>query len=177
MSLETNAILREIDDDLLDQLVAVAVNDASADEVTPPLTPGDTWSTERIEWFVDYHRSCRAGLSGPSGESTWAIVSGGDCLGCVRLKRTSRAEVLEAGIWIRRAARRSGVGLSAMTALLDKARSAGATAVYAETTAENRASQSLLRSAGFTLTMPGGRDGSDGAVEAVMALDRSGRPR
>ena len=70
-----------IDEDVLDRLVAAAVSDAAADEVTPPLTPGADWTPERLEWMRGLHRGARAGLDGPDGQATWAVVAHGAVVG------------------------------------------------------------------------------------------------
>ncbi|MFC0674544.1 GNAT family N-acetyltransferase [Brachybacterium hainanense] len=157
------AALRTIDDALLAELLRVAVLDAAADEVTPPLTPGHGWTPQRQDWFVAYHRRCRDGLAGPSGEAAWAVVVDGAPMGCVRLKRTAEAGVLEVGIWLRRSARGRGIGSQAMTAVLAEASAAGASAVVADTASGNRGACALLRAAGFTLTESQTPDGRVGA--------------
>lgn len=157
------AVLRTIDDALLAELLHVAVLDANADEVTPPVTPGHGWTPQRRDWLVAYHRRCRNGLAGPSGEATWAVVVDDAPVGCVRLKKTAEAGVLETGIWLRRSARGRGIGSQAMTAVLAEARAAGATAVVADTASDNLGARALMRAAGFTLTESQGMDGRVGA--------------
>ena len=66
----SSAALVAVDETVLHELVRTAVTDAAPDEVTPPLTPGPTWSPERIDWLRRYHRDRRAGLDGPLGEAT-----------------------------------------------------------------------------------------------------------
>ncbi len=63
-----------VDEAVLARLVHAATTDAEADEVTPAVTPGGSWTPARVAWLRDFHRVCRAGLSGPAGEASWAVV-------------------------------------------------------------------------------------------------------
>ena len=80
--------LLDVSEALLEQLLELALRDADADEVTPPLgtTPG--WNTDRISWFREFHRASAAGLDGPAGQKSWAISCDGQLAGSVRLRRT-----------------------------------------------------------------------------------------
>lgn len=111
-------VLINVDETVLDELVRVATTDASADEVTPPLTEGDSWTEVRVSWFREYHRDCRAGLDGPKKESTWAVVASDGVIGSVRLKRTETVGVLETGIWLARRVRGQGIGTAAAAAVM-----------------------------------------------------------
>ncbi|GAB3565143.1 GNAT family N-acetyltransferase [Spelaeicoccus albus] len=157
-----------VDEQMLERLTAVAISDANSEEVTPPLTPDDRWSPRRIEWFKEYHRSRRAGLDGGAGEATWAILCEGEPVGAVRLQLTETEDELEAGIWLARTARGTGVAKDALRGVLDEARSRGAHTVRANTTTSNTKSQWMLRSAGFALAVPT----ADGHVRAVLRIAR-----
>lgn len=85
--------LRPVDEATLERMIAAALADASADEVTPPLVRGEEWTPERIDWMRTLHRERRAGLDGPAGEATWAVVADGEVVGAVRLKRTGEPGV------------------------------------------------------------------------------------
>ncbi len=155
----------------LSRLVAAALDGAAPDEVTPPVTPGERWTPERIEWLRAFHRDRRSGLDGPAREATWVVVEirgeGAEAeraVGGVRLRRTDEPRELEAGIWLVRDARGRGIGRSAMRLLLERAREAGATTVRAETVGGNPGAVSLLRALGFTATVDGER------VRAELAL-------
>lgn len=80
--------LLDVSEALLEQLLELALRDADADEVTPPLgtTPG--WNTDRISWFREFHRAAAAGLDGPAGQKSWAISCDGQLAGSIRLRRT-----------------------------------------------------------------------------------------
>jgi len=154
-----------VDEDILRHLVAVAVADADADEVTPPLTPGREWTAERRNWLLDYHRTRRAGLDGPHREATWAIVCDGAPVGSVRLQATGADGELEAGIWVARSARGRRIAHEAMRELLVLANRLGATRVRADTAVDNVAAQRLMRSIGFEILTPvGGRVHAEAVV-------------
>ena len=140
-----------VDETELAQLVHAATTDAVADEVTPPLSAGGAWTSARIAWLRDFHRSRRAGLAGPAGEATWAVIVDELVVGSVRLKGTEEHGVLETGIWLTRGARGRGVGRAAMGATLRQAATLGATEVRAHTTAANWGALAVLRRLGFDL--------------------------
>lgn len=155
----------------LSQLVAAALEGAAPDEVTPPVTPGERWTPERIEWLRAFHRDRRAGLDGPAREATWVVLDvggenqgGGRVAGSVRLRRTEQPGVLETGIWLVRDARGRGIGRQALALVVDRAREAGAAAVQADTTSGNAGARSVLQALGFTTTVDGER------VRAELAL-------
>jgi RimJ/RimL family protein N-acetyltransferase len=159
-----------VDDVVLDLLVRAAVTAASADDVTPPLTPGRAWTEVRVAWLRAYHHRCRSGLTGPTGEATWAVVVDDDVVGSVRLQDTDAIGVLETGIWLTRGTRGRGIGRMAITAVLREALLHGAQVVRADTTVNNTAALAMLRSLAFTITE------RDGAVEGLLHLDRGSPP-
>ncbi len=170
--------LLDVSEAFLEQLLELALRDADADEVTPPLgtTPG--WNTDRISWFREFHRASAAGLDGPAGQKSWAISCAGQLAGSVRLRRTdteppgpvdggagtdgwvdagadsaggAAGVALETGIWLARSFRGRGVGREALRLVKDRAASAGAAVLVAETTAGNVGALALLKSAGAEL--------------------------
>lgn len=154
-----------VDEAVLEQLVAVARGDADADEVTPPVGEAAGWSAERVEWLRAYHRDRRGGLDGPTGEATWAVLLDGAVVGAVRLARVEDG-ALETGIWLRRNARRRGVGVEAVRQVLVLASASGATELLARTTGANSGAQALLRQHGFRISE---HDGEITARRAVAA--------
>nr|KHD96250.1 GCN5 family acetyltransferase [Kocuria polaris] len=162
-----SVVLVAVDDTVLAQLVRAATTDAEADEVTPPLTSGRAWTSERVAWLCDFHRVRRAGLAGPAGEATWAVVVDELVVGSVRLKHTDELGVLEMGIWLTRGSRGRGVGREATAAAVRQAASLGASGVRADTTVSNTGALVVLRHLGFTLTLSD--DGQD--VRALLQLD------
>jgi RimJ/RimL family protein N-acetyltransferase len=149
--------LRPIDEAVLARLVGAAVAGAEPDEVTPPLPSAGGWRPDRIEWLRRFHRDRRIGLDGPLGETTWAVVAGGEVVGAVRLKRVAEPDVLETGIWLARPARGRGVARAAIAEVLEQARAHGARAVRADTSPENAPAVSVLQRLGFRTSVEGDR--------------------
>lgn len=162
--------LSPVDAAMLPRLWEVAVDDAAADDVTPPLTPGPEWTPERIVWFEDYHRACATGLDGRRREATWAVVVDGDPVGAVRLARTDEPGVAETGIWLARRARGRGIACLALGSVVEFARGAGLSAIRADTSETNLPALAALRRLGFTLAPD-----VEGRVGAH--LDLAGTPR
>lgn len=158
--------LVDVDDAVADQLLALAKRDASPDEVAPPLG-GPGWNLERTAWFFSYHSAAAAGLDGPAEEKSWAVFSGHDIAGSVRLKRSSGAGIAtaETGIWLGRSFRSRGIGGAALDLVLAEARRAGLRRVTARTLAGNGGARRLLAAAGAALTQD-----NDGTVLAVVEL-------
>jgi RimJ/RimL family protein N-acetyltransferase len=157
--------LVDVDEQTLDRLVRAATEQASAAEVTAPVTPGDEWTPERIAWLREFHRDRRSGIDGPLREATWAIVYGTEVVGSVRLQRTDRPDELETGIWLTRPARGRGVASAALAAAFVKATEAGARTVRATTTPGNAAALELMRRLGFDI-----HPAEDQHVHAVRRL-------
>lgn len=164
MSRSPEVRLADVDEPMLEQLLALARSDASADEVTPPLGNGPGWNTDRIDWFRAYHRSAAAGLDGPAQEKSWAILYAGSPAGSIRLQRSAEGTA-ETGIWLGRGFRGQRVGAAALGLVLAEARRAGLGQVVAHTAAGNIRAQRLLAAAGALMTRDDG-----GAVSAVVVL-------
>lgn len=165
---ETGSVaLVAVDDAVLAQLVHAATTDAAADEVTPPLTAGRSWTSARVAWLRDFHRVRRGGLAGSAGEASWAVVVDGLVVGSVRLKHTVEHGVLETGIWLTHSVRGRGVGRAAMAAALRQAATLGASGVRADTTVANAGALAVLRRLGFNI-IPSD-DGHD--VRALLLLE------
>ena len=164
MSPSPEITLADVDDPMLEVLLALAMGDAHPDEVTPPLGTGAGWNAERTDWFRSYHRAAAAGLDGPAGEKSWAVLCGGRPAGSVRLKRTAEATA-ETGVWLGRSCRGRGVGTAALALVLAEARAAGLREVVAHTTAANTGARRLLMAAGAILDYDDG-----GAVSAAVVL-------
>jgi len=156
--------LVDITGPLLERLLAVALHDADADDVTPPLGTAPGWNPERISWFRDYHHAAAAGLDGLAREQTWAVTADGEVAGSVRLARVPNAcgrlppdgAGLETGIWLGRRFRGRGIGREALRLVRLEAEAAGADWLQAETTPGNAAAQALLRSAGLAARVADG---------------------
>lgn len=161
--------LVDVDGDVLEQLLGVALHDAEPDEVTPPLGTGAGWNPERIAWFRAYHRGAAAGLHGSAQEKSWAVLSSDQLAGSIRLKRTGQdqaeaAVTVETGIWLGRSFRGQGVGTVALRLVLAAAQSAGLHSVVARTTRRNLGAQRILTASGANLTFDGD------SVTAVVVL-------
>ncbi|BCW06492.1 GNAT family N-acetyltransferase [Arthrobacter sp. NtRootA1] len=158
-TVEPQVALADVDEDVLEELLAVALVQATADEVTPPLGSTSAWNPERIAWFRDYHRAAATGLEGPAREKTWAVVAGGTVVGSVRLKSVGPDAVepgaVETGIWLATRFRGQGVGRLALQLVADEARARGFAVLEASTTPGNKAAQSLLASLGAELIFEG----------------------
>lgn len=91
--------LLDVSEAVLEELLELALRDADADEVTPPLGSAPGWNTDRISWFREFHRASAAGLEGPAGQKSWAISCDGQLAGSVRLRRTDpeSAEAVDGG--------------------------------------------------------------------------------
>lgn len=165
MSPSPDVRLADVDEPLLERLLELAQLEASPDDVTPPLGDGTGWTTERLDWFRSYHRAAAAGMDGPAGEKSWAVLCDGRPAGSVRLKRTANQRTAETGIWLGRSFRGRGVGSAALTLVLAEARCAGLRQVLAHTTAGNTGAQRLLSAVGAHLTHDDG-----GAVSAAVVL-------
>lgn len=161
-----------VDDHVLDQLVEAATTDAAPDDVTPPLTAGHVWTPTRIAWLRDFHRDRRAGLHGPTGESTWAVTIEQQVVGSVRLRHTDRQGRVEIGMWLIRAVRGHGVARAAMTFALCEAAELGVTSVWAETTVGNAGALGLLARLGFDL----GPSDHQGCIHALLVFDPRPEP-
>ena len=161
-----------VDEAILDELVALATSDASADDVTAPVTPGDEWTPERVEWLRSFHRDRRAGIDGPLEEQTWAVESDGAVAGAVRLRRRGDGLAV-VGIWLTRAARRGGVGRRAVAALILEAKACGVRTLIADTKATNTPALGVLGGLGFHLDPAD----SDGEVRATLQLATDARSR
>jgi RimJ/RimL family protein N-acetyltransferase len=143
--------VQPLDEESLEELLAVAANDATPEEVMPPMAGPPGWTTERQEAFRAWHRARLPGLAGPLRESTFAITHNGEIVGSARLAVRDRPDVLETGMWLARTQRGRGIGTATLRILLDEAAKTNAQAVVADTKAHNTAALTALRRNGATL--------------------------
>ena len=101
--------LLDVTEAVLEQLLELALRDADADEVTPPLGAAAGWNTDRISWFREFHRAAAAGLDGPARQKSWAISCDGQLAGSIRLQRK---EAEPAGVGPAEVAGGAGGGLA-----------------------------------------------------------------
>ncbi|MFC9285835.1 GNAT family N-acetyltransferase [Streptomyces sp. NPDC057052] len=144
--------LQQVDEDSLEELLAVAVDDAAPEETMPPVAGPPGWTPERKEAFRGWHRARRPGLAGPLRESTFAISHDGKIVGSARLALRDSHDVLETGMWLARSWRGYGIGTATLRLLLHEAARTGARAVVADTKTHNKAALAALRRNGATLT-------------------------
>jgi RimJ/RimL family protein N-acetyltransferase len=160
--------LVDVGEDVLERLLPVAVRDADADEVTPPLGSTAGWNSERITWFREYHRAS-TGLDGPARQKSWAISYAGALAGSIRLKRTGPG-TLETGIWLARSCRGLGIGQEALRQVRAHAAASGAVRLEACTTARNPAALALLRGSGAELVYEAASEAPHASVRAYIPL-------
>jgi RimJ/RimL family protein N-acetyltransferase len=144
----------------------VAVAEAEPGEVMPPVEGLPGWTALRRDAFRAFHRAHFGGLDGPSRTVMFAITSGGDVVGMVRMARRDEPHTMATGMWLGRSARGQGIAVAALRALLAEAGRVGARVVVAETTPGNAAAMGVLRGCGARLRQ------DNGAVRAEIALDR-----
>ena len=200
--------LLDVTEAVLEQLLELALRDADADEVTPPLGAAAGWNTDRISWFREFHRAAAAGLDGPARQKSWAISCDGQLAGSIRLQRKEAEPAgvgpagvaggaggglagdgsgggvadgaagrgvggggaLETGIWLARSFRGRGVGREALRLVKERAASAGAAVLVADTTAGNVSALALLKSAGAELVTGAASDTATVPVKGRIPL-------
>ncbi|MGO4227640.1 GNAT family N-acetyltransferase [Arthrobacter sp. YAF34] len=163
--------LLDVTEPVLEQLLELALRDADADEVTPPLGTAAGWNTDRISWFREFHRAAAAGLDGPARQKSWAISCDGQLAGSIRLMRSEAGPALETGIWLGRSFRGRGVGREALRLVKSLAASAGAEVLVAETTAGNVGALALLKAAGAELVTGADSDTATVPVKGRIQLN------
>lgn len=145
--------LQEIDDKILEELLAVAVSETTPEEVLPPVAGPPGWNDARQAAFRSFHRSRRDGLDGPHAEITFAIFNWNRVVGSGRLARSAPG-TLETGMWLARSARGSGIGTKALQTLKRRAATEGAKRLIALTTQSNTAAIGALRNCGAEIAEP-----------------------
>ncbi|HET6859954.1 MAG TPA: GNAT family N-acetyltransferase [Streptomyces sp.] len=161
--------LHPLDEPLLQSLLETAIADAAPEDVMPEVAGPSGWTPERQAAFSRFHRSRT--LTAEPEERTYVIVVGEAVAGAARLcPLRDRPGTAEAGVWIGRSHRGSGVGGTVLEQLLGLARTAGFASVFVGTTADNTAVHRILTARGVPLT----HDGAD--VTAWVNLDEPQRP-
>lgn len=166
LRLVTGAVrLEPVDERNLEPLLSVAAAEAEPEDVMPPVQAPAGWSLARRDAFREFHRASLGGLNGPTRTAMYAIVSGGEVVGMVRMTRRDEPGTVETGMWLGRSARGRGLGAAALRQLLHTAAAAGMHTVVADTTPDNTGALSVLRKCGAELREEGGK------VHARMCLD------
>ncbi|WP_431784466.1 GNAT family N-acetyltransferase [Streptomyces chumphonensis] len=168
--------LRPLDAALLSALLEAAVADADPEEVMPPVPGPPGWNDARREAFLRFHRERARGLAADPVETTYAVLLAGSrgegsdgrgarVVGAARLCPVpSGAGEAEAGLWLGRSVRRTGVGGAAFRLLVEEARAAGRSGVVAATTPGHHDARRLLAALGARMTV------TADAVEAHLSL-------
>jgi GNAT superfamily N-acetyltransferase len=154
-----------VDERMLERLIVVAVTEAAADEVVPPLDDAGGWNENRLVWLRQYHRDCREGLDGPAGQATFAVLDDGHVVGSARLALTANARELEAGMWLARRARGRGIEADTLAAVVELAASR-ADAVVLWLTEDQEETRGALERVGADL----GRPDADGILRATVRV-------
>lgn len=147
--------LTPVDEQTLEPLLSVAVAETEPGDVMPPVEAPAGWSQARRDAFREFHRASYGGLTGPTRTLMYAIQSGGQVVGVIRLTRRDEPDTVETGIWLGRSARGQGIGVAALRVLLGEAAKAGARVVLAETTSINSAALGVLHQCGAVLRRDG----------------------
>ncbi|MEV6323677.1 GNAT family N-acetyltransferase [Nocardia sp. NPDC051787] len=87
-------------------------------------------------------------------ESTYCIVADGAVVGAARLCPVETG-VAEAGVWVGRSHRGSGIGTAVLTQLIERATAKGYTALFVRTTTANTAVLRMLTSRGIEYSVNG----------------------
>jgi GNAT superfamily N-acetyltransferase len=154
-----------VDERMLERLIVVAVTEAAADDVVPPLDDAGGWNENRLVWLRQYHRDCRAGLDGPAAQASFAVLDDGHVVGSARLALTANPRELETGMWLARSARGRGIGAEVLTAVAEIA-SSRADAVVLWLTEDQEEARCALQGAGADL----GRPDADGILRATLRV-------
>jgi RimJ/RimL family protein N-acetyltransferase len=118
--------LRRLDDELLDELLTLAVSNAAPEEVMPALDGPPGWTLPRREAFLAFHR---ARAVDREGERVLVVMVEGRPVGAGRLTPLEDEGAWAIAVWLGRSARGRGIEDAALAGLARAAREAGATTV------------------------------------------------
>jgi RimJ/RimL family protein N-acetyltransferase len=152
-----------VDEDVLEDLLALAVSEAEPGEVMPPASgesasdPRTTWTEPRKGAFREYHRRCRVNPHTPVAEVTWAVRAHGRIVGAARLALVDGdPEVREVGLWLGRPYRGQGISGEVAYWALAAAQTMEAKRLVARTVAGNPMARRSLERIGFDVVDSGG---------------------
>jgi RimJ/RimL family protein N-acetyltransferase len=147
-----------VDEDVLEDLLALAVAEARPGEVMPPTSgesatePRTTWTEPRKGAFREYHRRCRVNRHAPVHEVTWAVKARGRIVGAARLALVDGdPECREVGLWLGKSYRGQGISGEVAYWAIAAARTMDAKRLVARTTASNPMARRSLERIGFEL--------------------------
>lgn len=145
-----------VDEDVLEELLTLAVAEAQPGEVMPP-TSGEsamesrtTWTEPRKGAFREYHRRCRVNRQAPVPEVTWAIKARGRIVGAARLALVDDdPKSREVGLWLGERYRGQGISGEVAYWAIAAAQTMDAERLVARTTARNPMARRSLERIGF----------------------------
>lgn len=141
-----------VGEDVLEDLLALAVAEAQPGEVMPPASGESaheartTWTEPRKGAFRDYHRRCRLTPAAAVPEVTWAVKTRGRIVGAARLALVDGDPgAREVGLWLGQSYRGHGIAGEVAYWALAAAHTMDARRLVARTVASARARRSLER--------------------------------
>lgn len=151
-----------VDEDVLEDLLALAVAEAEPGEVMPPASgesatePRTTWTDLRRGAFREYHRRCRVNPQFSVPEVTWAVKARGRIVGAARLALVDGdPDVREVGLWLGRSYRGQGISGEVAYWAIAAARTMDARRLVARTTVSNPPARRSLERIGFEVVPDG----------------------
>lgn len=151
-----------VNEDVLEDLLALAVAEAEPGEVMPPASgesvtePRTTWTDLRKGAFREYHRRCRVNPHTPVPEVTWAVKARGRIVGAARLALIDGdPDAREVGLWLGQPYRGQGISGEVAYWALAAARTMDAKRLVARTTASNPGARRSLERIGFEMVDDG----------------------
>lgn len=152
-----------VNEDVLEELLALAVAEAKPGEVMPPTSgesvtePRTTWTEPRKGAFREYHRRCRVNRHTTVPEVTWAIRAQGRIVGAARLALLDGdPEGREVGLWLGESYRGQGISREVAYWAVAAAQTMDAKRLVARTTVSNPVARRALERIGFKLVDSGG---------------------
>jgi RimJ/RimL family protein N-acetyltransferase len=131
--------LLELDHEIIERVVQVAVNDAAPGDVMPT-TPAQSWTLGTQKAYNDI---LSQRVDQAPDEWTWVILVRGDVAGLLRLQRRGDG-AHEVFTWLGRSWRRQGVARAALGMLREMARELNVRRFVVESK-DNRAALAMLR--------------------------------
>ena len=160
-----------VNEDVLEDLLALAVAEAQPGEVMPPASgesatePRTTWTDLRKGAFREYHRRCRVNPHSPVPEVTWAVTARGRIVGAARLAEVDGdSEAREVGLWLGESYRGQGISGEVGYWALAAAQTMDARRLVARTTARTTVVRRSLERIGFEVV------DSDGGLLGTISL-------
>lgn len=160
-----------VEEDVLEDLLVLAVAEARPDEVMPPAAgesgtePRTAWTERRKDAFREYHRRCRVNLQDPVPEVTWAVRTQGRTVGAARLAQVEGdPEAREVGLWLGESYRGQGISGEVGYWAVAAAQTMDAKRLVARTAARTTAVRRSLERIGFEVV------DSDGGLLGTISL-------